>query len=309
MSKEKLLLVAWVLACIAMAGSLFFSQVMNYPPCALCWYQRILMYPLVIVLLPAVISFDRSVIKYSLPLAIRSAAISRLSRDRPVRGRLRSHPPARRELVRSPEPWGAVIGATLPPGALSEPVLTPPPIDEKSLSRRLMDAFSLLLEGLANEQPTMLFLDDLHWADATTLEVLHFFRMRWAEVPFGLVATVRRPRPGAVDPLTQWVRGEEARPVARLTVEELTELDFSLATIAIVLRDEVDYARDSVRTVLGGRAITKHFDALHGEARNHADVHTVCAVAGRRCEELYERGTMPALAVDEDQRLVGCRAA
>lgn len=120
------------------------------------------------------------------------------------------------------EPWRAVIGATLPSGSLSEPVLAPPPIDEKSLSRRLMDAFSLLFEGMAYEQPTMLFIDDLHWADETTLAVLHFFRRRWAEVPFGLVATVRRPRPGTVDPLGKWVGGEEARPVSQLELEELT---------------------------------------------------------------------------------------
>ena len=41
---------------------------MAYPPCALCWYQRICMYPLVLILIPSIISFDRSVLKYSLPL-------------------------------------------------------------------------------------------------------------------------------------------------------------------------------------------------------------------------------------------------
>jgi len=68
MSKGTLVFASWLLACIATVGSLFFSEVMAYPPCALCWYQRICMYPLVIVLLPAVISFDRSVLKYVLPL-------------------------------------------------------------------------------------------------------------------------------------------------------------------------------------------------------------------------------------------------
>ena len=36
------LLAAW----IAMCGSLYFSEVKGYVPCTLCWYQRILMYPL-----------------------------------------------------------------------------------------------------------------------------------------------------------------------------------------------------------------------------------------------------------------------
>ncbi len=38
---------AWIVALVAMAGSLFFSEVMELPPCVLCWYQRIAMYPLV----------------------------------------------------------------------------------------------------------------------------------------------------------------------------------------------------------------------------------------------------------------------
>lgn len=41
---------AWVIALVATVGSLFFSEVMNLPPCVLCWYQRIAMYPLVFVI-------------------------------------------------------------------------------------------------------------------------------------------------------------------------------------------------------------------------------------------------------------------
>ncbi|WP_042224567.1 disulfide oxidoreductase [Oceanobacillus manasiensis] len=46
---ENLLLLIWAQAFIALAGSLFFSEVMGYVPCELCWIQRILMYPLVII--------------------------------------------------------------------------------------------------------------------------------------------------------------------------------------------------------------------------------------------------------------------
>lgn len=38
---------AFLVALTAMCGSLFFSEVLHYPPCVLCWYQRICMYPLV----------------------------------------------------------------------------------------------------------------------------------------------------------------------------------------------------------------------------------------------------------------------
>ncbi|RKQ31289.1 disulfide oxidoreductase [Oceanobacillus halophilus] len=46
---ENLLILAWAQAFIAMAGSLFYSEVMGYIPCELCWFQRILMYPLVVI--------------------------------------------------------------------------------------------------------------------------------------------------------------------------------------------------------------------------------------------------------------------
>jgi len=40
----------WLVAAIATGGSLWFSEVAGFPPCELCWYQRIAMYPLVVVL-------------------------------------------------------------------------------------------------------------------------------------------------------------------------------------------------------------------------------------------------------------------
>ncbi|MFD2042753.1 disulfide oxidoreductase [Ornithinibacillus salinisoli] len=46
---ENILLGIWTITFVATAGSLFYSEVMGYIPCELCWYQRILMYPLVII--------------------------------------------------------------------------------------------------------------------------------------------------------------------------------------------------------------------------------------------------------------------
>jgi len=119
------------------------------------------------------------------------------------------------------EPWRTVVGATMPPGSLAEPVGAPPPIDEKSLPRRLMDAFALLLESVAREQPTILFIDDLHWADATTIAVLHFFRRRWSGVPLGVIATLRPEEITAGDPLNAWLRDEAKYPLLRVTLGEL----------------------------------------------------------------------------------------
>lgn len=65
-----LLFAAWVVAAIATLGSLFFSEVMKFPPCVLCWYQRICMYPLVLILLAGLFPFDRRVVRYAFPLAL-----------------------------------------------------------------------------------------------------------------------------------------------------------------------------------------------------------------------------------------------
>lgn len=67
---NKPLLFAWITAIIAMAGSLFFSERMGFVPCTLCWYQRILMYPFVLILGIAFYRNDRKIYLYALPMSI-----------------------------------------------------------------------------------------------------------------------------------------------------------------------------------------------------------------------------------------------
>lgn len=67
--RANLLYVAWFQAAIAMAGSLFFSEVMKLPPCVLCWYQRIAMYPLVLILGVSILRRDFVAKVYGLPIA------------------------------------------------------------------------------------------------------------------------------------------------------------------------------------------------------------------------------------------------
>lgn len=62
------LFLAWVIALVATLGSLFFSEVMHYVPCSLCWYQRIFMYPLVLVLGTGLLASDRNVLSYAYPI-------------------------------------------------------------------------------------------------------------------------------------------------------------------------------------------------------------------------------------------------
>jgi len=60
----------WVIATIATVGSLFFSEVMGLKPCLLCWYQRIFMYPLVVILMVGMFPLDKNVVRYALPIAV-----------------------------------------------------------------------------------------------------------------------------------------------------------------------------------------------------------------------------------------------
>jgi disulfide bond formation protein DsbB len=57
-------------ALLAMAGSLYLSEVVHLTPCSLCWYQRIAMYPLVLVLGVGLVRADTGVWRYAMPLSV-----------------------------------------------------------------------------------------------------------------------------------------------------------------------------------------------------------------------------------------------
>jgi len=65
-----IIFLCWVVASVSTLGSVFFSFVMEFSPCVLCWYQRIFLFPLVIILAMGLFPFDKSVVKYAFPLAI-----------------------------------------------------------------------------------------------------------------------------------------------------------------------------------------------------------------------------------------------
>lgn len=74
--KKHNLLFAWIVSIFAMAGSLYFSEVKGFIPCDYCWYQRILMYPLVLILGIATFKKDQNIIKYVIPMSVIGASIS-----------------------------------------------------------------------------------------------------------------------------------------------------------------------------------------------------------------------------------------
>ncbi len=61
---------AFIITLTATLGSLFYSEIANYTPCELCWYQRIFMYPQVILFGLAWLRKESQIIKYNLSLSI-----------------------------------------------------------------------------------------------------------------------------------------------------------------------------------------------------------------------------------------------
>ncbi|OCL93166.1 disulfide oxidoreductase [Arcobacter porcinus] len=70
------LFLAFFTSLLATFGSLFFSEIMNFIPCSLCWYQRIFMYPLLFILTISLLYKDSKVILNATPLAIVGFLIS-----------------------------------------------------------------------------------------------------------------------------------------------------------------------------------------------------------------------------------------
>lgn len=74
--RQNTLYLAWLVAVVATLGSLYFSEIRGFIPCELCWYQRILMYPLSIILGIAAFYDEEKIKKYVLPLSIIGMGVS-----------------------------------------------------------------------------------------------------------------------------------------------------------------------------------------------------------------------------------------
>lgn len=69
-------LATFIVALTAVLGSLYFSEIAGFVPCRLCWYQRVLMYPLVIIILIGMIEQDEILPNYVLPFSIIGVGVS-----------------------------------------------------------------------------------------------------------------------------------------------------------------------------------------------------------------------------------------
>lgn len=75
-SPDRALIGAWLIALVSTLGALFIGEVMGRTPCVLCWYQRVAMFPLAVILGVASYLSDLNVRRYALPLAIGGGAIA-----------------------------------------------------------------------------------------------------------------------------------------------------------------------------------------------------------------------------------------
>ncbi len=70
------LMLGFLLSLSAVLGSLYYSEIIGFEPCVLCWWQRIAIYPLLVLFTVALISKDRGVFRYVLPFSVITAILA-----------------------------------------------------------------------------------------------------------------------------------------------------------------------------------------------------------------------------------------
>jgi len=114
----------------------------------------------------------------------------------------------------------------------SEPAALPPLSPEQE-KRRIFESLVTLLTRLCGERPLLLTLEDLHWADATTLELLRLLPRRLAHGRLLILATMRTDEPDST--LDHWLATlQRNRLLTRLDLPPLAEPDVAQMVEALL---------------------------------------------------------------------------
>jgi len=139
-----------------------------------------------------------------------------------LRGRL-AHEHVPSDLLTAP--WLAELCWLLPELRERSPDLLWPASDEATARTRLFESIARLGQALARQVPLVVFIDDLQWADASSLDVLHYVCRRWAahKTPILLIFSLRSEMLAITPELTDWLSAlERDVPVTRLALDPLT---------------------------------------------------------------------------------------
>jgi len=98
-------------------------------------------------------------------------------------------------------------GPAAPAAGAVLPIAEAPP-GQTQAGFPMLHAIHWLTSNLAGERPLLLAVDDLHWADASSVRALSYVAGRIAESPVAVLAALRPDEPGAPEPLLDAVRGE-----------------------------------------------------------------------------------------------------
>jgi predicted ATPase len=103
--------------------------------------------------------------------------------------------------------WLAQLTRLLPELRDRYPDLPTPTIEENSARQHLFEAVTRLIQALAARKPLLLFIDDWHWADSGSLDLLHYAAGRWSEanLPILIVLTLRQEELSQSPDLQSWL--------------------------------------------------------------------------------------------------------